>query len=270
MKHWMIGRRFMAEVPDNGGAGGGGGGGGENTPPTNTPPANGGGENTPPANTPPANQPPENKGGGEELNELGKSLNAGGGENPPPNNQQPEPGKEQQPPKADEPPTEAEAKAYAEALKLDEETFGKGQQFDSRYVEKLPALFKKYGLPPDKANALANDFAKIQKEVEEKTAEKQQKFAEWRAAEMKKMNADYLATYDKAGRADIERAILHFFPKGSAMLGAVVSTEVGVDPGFLKAMKFIGERLPKDAAPGAASGAGAGSGKSLSDSFMGL
>lgn len=265
MKHWIIGRRFMDEVPDNGGAGGGGGGGGENTPP-----ANGGGENTPPANTPPANQPPENKGGGEELNELGKSLNAGGGENPPPNNQQPEPGKEQQTPKADEPPTEAEAKAYAEALKLDEETFGKGQQFDSRYVEKLPALFKKYGLPPDKANGLANDFAKIQKEVEEKTAEKQQKFAEWRAAEMKKMNADYLATYDKAGRADIERAILHFFPKGSAMLGAVVSTEVGVDPGFLKAMKFIGERLPKDAAPGAASGAGAGSGKSLSDSFMGL
>lgn len=259
MNHWILGRRFMDEVPDNGGAGGGGGG-------ENTPPANGGGENTPPAN-----QPPENKGGSEEeLNELGKQLGGAGdpppgekkpGENHPPNNQ---------PTNTDEPPTEAETKAYTDALKLDEGTFGKDQQFDSRYVEKLPALFKKHGLSPDKANALANDFAKLQKEVEAKTAEKQQKFAEWRNGEMKKMNADYLANYDKAGRADIERAILHFFPKGSAMLGAVATTEIGVDPGFLKAMKFIGERLPKDAAPGAASGAGSGSGKSLSDSFMGL
>lgn len=234
MNHWILGRRLMDEAGDNGG-----GGGGENTPPANQPPANGGGENTPPANQPPK-----------------------------PGEQQPKPGEQQ--PNPDEPPTEAEAKAYAEALKLDEQTFGKDQQFDSRYVEKLPALFKKYGLPPDKANGLANDFAKLQKEIEAKTLEKQQKFSEWRAAEMKKMNEEYLANYDKAGRADITRAILHFFPKGSAMLGAIASTEVGVDPGFLKAMKFIGERLPKDAAPGAASGAGSGSGKSLSDSFMGL
>ena len=120
----------------------------------------------------------------------------------------------------------------------------------------------------------------MQKEAEKGAAEKVAKFREWRNGEMKKMNDAYLKEYDQAGRADIARAIQHFFPKTvkdkdgkdriNPMFETICRTEVGVDPGFLKVMKFVGERLAKDAAPGAADGAGTGSGKSLSDSFMGI
>ena len=252
MKNWILGRRLMDEQPGAGGEGGGGAGGGGEQPKGDE--GGEGGEEQP-------------KGEEEEhANALGEELNKG--------EQQPgeKPKGEEQP--GDKPtegaPTEEETKAYKEALKLDEAEFGKDQMFDERYVEKLPALFKKHGLDPAKANALANDFAKLQKEVEKGTAEKLRQFREWRNGEMKKMNDAYHATYDQAGRADIARAIQHFFPKGSPMFQAVCMTEVGVDPGFLKAMKFIGERLPKDAAPGVAAGAGAGGSKSISDSFMGL
>ena len=256
MKNWVLGRRFMEEQPDNGGEGGGGG----EPKPTQT--ADNGGE---------GGDNPDDTGTAEEEhnNALGDELNKGGeggkGGDKPDGEEKP---KDQPDPNA---PTEEEAKAYKEAIKLDEEAFGKGAKLDDRYMERLPALFKKHGLDPAKANALANDFVKMQKDVEKDTAAKVQKFREWRQGELKKMNDAYAKEYDQAGRADIARAITHFFPKGSPMYQAVCMTEVGVDPGFLKAMKFIGERLPKDAAPGAASGAGAGGkGKSLSDSFMGL
>lgn len=167
-------------------------------------------------------------------------------------------------------PTEEEVKAYNDAIKLDEEAFGKGAKLSDEYSKQLPAFFKKHGIAADKANAIVNDFVKMQKEAEKGTAEKVAKFREWRNGELKKMNDAYAKEYDQAGRADIARAITHFFPKGTPMYQAVCMTEVGVDPGFLKAMKFIGERLPKDAAPGAAAGAGTGGGKSISDSFMGL
>ena len=255
MKNWVFGRRLMEEQPAPGGEGGGGGGTGDQ-----------GGEGA----------AAENGGSTEEgekehTNALGEELNKGGegGEQQAPGNKEGDPSGSPAA-KPEDAPTEEEAKAYKEALKLDEEAFGKDVKFDERYVEKLPALFKKHGLDPEKANALANDFAKLQKEVEKGTAEKIAKFREWRQGEMKKMNEAYLKEYDQAGRADIARAIKHFFPKGTPMYQAVTMTEVGVDPGFLKAMKFIGERLPKDAAPGAAAGAGSAGGKSISDSFMGL
>lgn len=265
MKDWVFGRKLMEEQPAPGGEGGGGGGG------TGDQGGKGGEEGGPKGPT----GTPGDKGaaatgdeGGEEEhnNALGDELNKGG-----------EGGKggEQQPEKKDPPPdpnspTEEEVKAYNEAIKLDEEAFGKGAKLSDEYSKQLPAFFKKHGIAADKANAIVNDFVKMQKEAEKGNAEKIAKFREWRQGEMKKMNDAYLKEYDQAGRGDIARAITHFFPKGSPMYQAVCMTEVGVDPGFLKAMKFIGERLPKDAAPGAAAGAGAGGSKSISDSFMGL
>lgn len=261
MKNWVLGRRLMDEQPGDEGGGGGGGAGGDQG-------GAGGAGDQGGAGGKGGEDKPDDKGDEEHANALGEELNKG--------EQQPgdKPKGDQSGASADKPtegaPTEAEAQAYKEALKLDEAEFGKDQKFDERYVEKLPALFKKHGLDPAKANALANDFAKLQKEVEKGTTEKLRQFREWRNGELKKMNDAYHATYDQAGRADIARAITHFFPKGSPMFQAVCMTEVGVDPGFLKAMKFIGERLAKDAAPGAAAGAGSGGGKSLSDAFMGL
>jgi len=251
----------MDESPGNGGEGGGGG----NVDATSSSRQ---GEGDPSAQTR-QDAPSTGEGEGDDKpNALGEELNQGGDK---PNEQQPggeqKPQEQQPDPNA---PTEEESKAYKDALKLDEEAFGKDQKFDERYVERLPALFKKHGIAPDKANALANDFAKMQKEVEKDTAAKITKYREWRNGELKKMNDAYLTTYDKAGRDDIARAITHYFPKGSPMYGAICQTEVGVDPGFLKAMKDLGARLPKNGTPGAAAGAGAGGAKSLSDSFMGL
>ena len=259
MKNWVLGRKLMEEQPAPGGEGGGGGAGGTGD--------QGGAGGEAPKGGGDSDDP--GKGEEENANALGEELNKGGEPKPgeKPDGDQPGDKKDQPDPNA---PTEEEAKAYKEAIKLDEEAFGKDARIDDRYMERLPALFKKHGLDPAKANALANDFVKMQKDVEKDTAAKVQKFREWRLGEMKKMNEAYLKDYDQAGRGDIARAITHFFPKGSPMYQAVCMTEVGVDPGFLKAMKFIGERLPKDAAPGAASGAGSSGGKSLSDSFMGL
>ena len=253
MKDWVLGRRLMEEQPDNGGEGGGGGGG--EPKPTQTG-DNGGGDDP---------DDPD-KGGEEHNNALGDELNKGGeGDHGDKGGEQ-----KKDPPPDPNAPTEEEVKAYTDAIKLDEEAFGKGAKLSDEYSKQLPAFFKKHGIAADKANAIVNDFVKMQKEAEKGNSERIAKFREWRQGEMKKMNDAYLKEYDQAGRGDIARAITHFFQKGSPMYQAVCMTEVGVDPGFLKAMKFIGERLPKDAAPGAAAGAGAGVGKSISDSFMGL
>lgn len=256
MKDWVFGRRLMEEQPAPGGEGGGGGGAAE------VEKKGGGGEGDPP---PVSHDSPDahDQGEGEHNNALGDELNKGdqggkGGE------------QKKDPPPDPNAPTEEEVKAYNDAIKLDEEAFGKGAKLSDEYSKQLPAFFKKHGIAADKANAIVNDFVKMQKEAEKGTAEKVAKFREWRNGELKKMNDAYAKEYDQAGRADIARAITHFFPKGTPMYQAVCMTEVGVDPGFLKAMKFIGERLPKDAAPGAAAGAGTGGGKSISDSFMGL
>ena len=263
MKDWILGRRLMAEEGGAGGEGGGGGGG------TGDQGGKGGEELGPkgPTGTPGDKGAATTEGGEEEHNNaLGDELNKGGegdhGDN----------GGEQKkdPPPDPNAPTEEEVKAYTDAIKLDEEAFGKGAKLSDEYSKQLPAFFKKHGIAADKANAIVNDFVKMQKEAEKGAADRIAKFREWRQGEMKKMNDAYLKEYDQAGRADIARAITHFFKKGTPMYQAITMTEVGVDPGFLKMMKFVGERLPKDAAPGAASGAGTGGSKSISDSFMGI
>ena len=260
MKDWVFGRRLMEEQPGNGGEGGGGGGtGGEGGTGDQGGEGDQGGKGGEGGTGDDGGEEEHNNALGDELNKGGEGDQGGkGGE------------QKKDPPPDPNAPTEEEVKAYNEAIKLDEEAFGKGAKLSDEYSKQLPAFFKKHGIAADKANAIVNDFVKMQKEAEKETTAKVAKFRAWRQGEMKKMNDAYLKEYDQAGRGDIARAITHFFPKGSPMYQAVCMTEVGVDPGFLKAMKFIGERLPKDAAPGAAAGAGAGGGKSLSDSFMGL
>ena len=261
MKDWVFGRRLMEEQPAPGGEGGGGGGTGDQ--------GGKGGEEQPKGGDGGTGGDGGDGGEEEHNNALGDELNKGG------EGDQGGKGGEQQPEKKDPPPdpnapTEEEVKAYNEAIKLDEEAFGKGAKLAEEYSSKLPAFFKKHGIAADKANAIVNDFVKMQKEAEKGNAEKIARVREWRQGEMRKMNEAYLKEYDQAGRADIARAITHFFKKGTPMYQAITMTEVGVDPGFLKMMKFVGERLPKDAAPGAADGAGTGGSKSISDSFMGI
>lgn len=266
MKNWIYGRRLMEEQPGTGGEGGGGGGtGGEGGG------TGGAGEGQQADGNKEGDQssaPAAKPEGGEErqTNAAAAALEAAAGDKP--TEQQPgEKPKEQQPGEL----TDAEKEAYGKAFKLDEATFGKGVQFDPKFTERMPAFFKKYGIEPEKANQMANEFAKMQKDVEADSQKKRDEFNSWRQDELKKMNESYLTTYDKAGRETIARGILHFFPKGTPMYDAIRYTEIGVDPGFLKLMHFAGERLPKDKAPGAAAGSGSGgSGKSLADSFMGL
>ena len=211
---------------------------------------------------------------GEELNAFGKEMGESSpsaasdkGEEAKPGDEKP--GDEKPAGEEAKPITAEETKSYKDALKLDEKIFGKDIGFDERYVEKLPAFFKKYGIDPAKANEMANEFAQMQRSVDEEIVQKRQKYNEWRAAEMQKMNEAFLEKYDKPGRQAIGRACDHFFKKGTPMYDLIRRSEIGVDPGFLEAMHFIGERLPADAAHGAAAGAGAGGGMSLSDSFMG-
>ena len=275
MKDWILGRRLMEEQPggegDQGGGGGTGDQGGEGG--EEQPKGGDGGTGGDPDDHDKGTAKRSETAGGREgdddhNNALGEELNKGGEPKPgdKPNGEE----KPKDPPPDPNAPTEEEIKAYTDAIKLDEAEFGKGAKLAEEYSSQLPAFFKKHGIAADKANAIVNDFVKMQKEAEKETTAKIAKFREWRQGEMKKMNDAYMKEYDQAGRSDIARAIVHFFPKGSAMFEAVCRTEVGVDPGFLKAMKFIGERLPKDKAPGAAAGAGTGSSKSISDSFMGL
>lgn len=262
MKNWVLGRRLMEEQPGNGGEGGGGGG----EPKTTQTGDNGGAGGTGGGDN------PDDTGKGEEEphNALGEELNKGGEQKP-----GDKPNGEQQPEKKDPPPdpnapTEEEVKAYNEAIKLDEEAFGKGAKLHETYAAQLPAFFKKHGIAADKANAIVNDFVKMQKEAEKENTDKVAKFNEWRQGELKKMNDAYHANYDKAGREHIARGITHFFKPGTPMYQTICRTEVGVDPAFLEAMKFIGERLPGNAAPGATAGAGSTGAKSISDSFMGI
>lgn len=272
MKDWVLGRRFMEEQPGNGGEGGGGGGtggaGGE------TP--KGGGEESPaPQGDDDDIEDPEHpgKGGEGQTNALGEDLKKGGEGEPKPGEKPDgeEKPKEQQPDTSE--PTEAEVKAYTDAMKLDEATFGKGVKLDDSYMSKLPGLFKRHGIAPDKVGALTNDFVKMQKEI---VVAKETARAEARNATMQRLNQAYYEKYDKPARESIARAINKYFPdygkdRPSPMRKLICEKWHGVDPQFLALLKDAVDRIPKDSVPGAAAGAGSGGGgKSISDSFMGL
>lgn len=171
--------------------------------------------------------------------------------------------------KKPEPLSEEEIKSYKDALKLDEKIVGKGIAISEAYLEKLPAMFKASGISPEAAKKLAHDFAKIQQDVDREAIETMKKNAAWRNDEMRKMNEAFFEKYDKAERAAICRAAMHYFKKGTPMYDIVRESEIGVDPGILELLLVAGQRLPSSGAPGAASGAGTGEKKGLADSFMG-
>lgn len=222
----------------------------------------------------------EKGGSAVELNNLAKEMDGGGdggaeekpkgeGEEKPKGEGEEKPKGEGEEEKKPEPLSEEEIKSYKDALKLDEKIVGKGIAISEAYLEKLPAMFKASGISPEAAKKLAHDFAKIQQDVDREAIETMKKNAAWRNDEMRKMNEAFFEKYDKAERAAICRAAMHYFKKGTPMYDIVRESEIGVDPGILELLLVAGQRLPSSGAPGAASGAGTGEKKGLADSFMG-
>ncbi|MBO5905117.1 MAG: hypothetical protein J6Q84_01710 [Kiritimatiellae bacterium] len=260
MKDWLIGRIFMDEAGSEGGGG---------TPqPTGGEGGDGGAEG--------------GEGSVEEKpNALADELNSSeGGEKTNPDGEGE--GKSNEKPsessgKADETSekpkegelTSEEAKAYNDAIKLDEKIYGK-TDFDPFYRKEMPAFFKRHGIDPEKANQMANEFAAMQKKASETQLEEMKKAHEARMAEFEKMNEAYYRDFDKPARDTISRAVKHFVTKDSALWHTLVKTEVGVDKELLTMLHFVGERLPKDNVRNGSGAAGAGETKSLSDSFMGV
>ena len=81
---------------------------------------------------------------------------------------------------------------------------------------------------------------------------------------------EYFEKYDAPARERIVDGFKWCFPEGSIFREILSIGPAGMDPDILRICQFVGERLPKDKAPGAAAGAGSGGSKSISDSFMGL
>lgn len=209
------------------------------------------------------------KGGEEHPKGEGEEKPKGEGEEKPKGEGEEKPKGEGEEEKKPEPLSEEEIKSYKDALKLDEKIVGKGIAISEAYLEKLPAMFKASGISPEAAKKLANDFAKIQQDVDREVIETMKKNAAWRNDEMRKMNEAFFEKYDKAERAAICRAAMHYFKKGTPMYDIVRESEIGVDPGILELLLVAGQRLPSSGAPGASSGAGAGEKKGIADSFMG-
>ena len=291
MNKWILGRMsYCEEQPGNGGEGGGGGGG-EPSGDKNARPsavsltlgcAPAGGEGGGSGGNEPSGEGAASPLGGEggELNALGETLKPKGGGGGGAGNEPSGEGAEKQ--KCDKPsgegaaspegaPTEEEVKAYGEALKLDEGIFGKGMDFDKGFRERLPAFFKKYGIEPEKANAMANDFTRMQKEVDEQNPLGALSIRKYKGELIDKGNKYFHETYDKQGQEAIGRAFNKYFHENSPMRNLLISEPIGVDKELLQLLHDVGQTIPKEGAPGAASGAGVGGkGKSISDSFMGV
>ena len=254
MKDWAFGRFLMDEAGDEGGGGSqpvngeGGTGNGEGA--TGSGDGGGEGEETPNALA-------------EDLNSSGEGE---GKQNPPAKSDKPDEGGEKQ---NEGELSEEEAKGYNDALKLDEQLFGK-TDFDPYYRKEMPAFFKRHGIEPDKANKMANEFAAMQKKAGEAQLAKMKESHEKRMAELQKMNEAYFRDYDKPARETIGKAIKHFVKKDSPLWHTLTKTEIGVDKEVLELLHFAGERLPNDNAHGGEGGAGSATPKSLADSFMGL
>ena len=260
MKNWVFGRRYCEEQQgnegDQGGAGGAGGAGG-----------------TPPPQEQQAHDNKEGDQPGEQhTNALGEEANKGGEQQA---NKEGDPsGASAEKPKESEAdpnaPTEEELKAYGEAMRLDEKEFGKDAQLAPAYAEKLPAFFKKHGVAPDKVNAMTSDFVRMQKEIDKAAVAREKERIDWLNDLTDKRNKEYLEKYDAQARERIVDGFKWCFPENSIFREILSKGPAGMDPDILRICKFVGDRLPKNSAPGAAAGAGTGGSKSISDSFMGL
>lgn len=165
------------------------------------------------------NKPPENKNGGENKNQ------------PPPN--------------------APDEKAYLDAIKKDEQLFGKDDNlvFDQNLIKAVIPTCQKYGVSVEAANAIANAFAKAQFDGA-RAAYKE------RCDYFAKMNGEARAKYTDGDFEQINRGIDKWFKPGGTMNNVIRNSELGADPEFLALMHELGAAVKEDGGKGAAAGGG--------------
>ena len=164
-------------------------------------------------------------------------------------------GGENQPPAIDAETSKIADEEYTKAMVADDETkklAGEDIQLSDELIKGMLPALKAAGVKPEQANGLANALAREQLKAEKARIEQ-------RVSNCKQMNADAMKLFPaesdwKLIGAGVER----FFKKGGAMHYTITHSELGSDPEFLALMKFVGERVQKDGAAGAASGTGGG------------
>jgi len=168
----------------------------------------------------------------------------GGGNKPPENNNGGE-NKNQQPPNA------PDEKAYLDAIKKDEQLFGKDDNlvFDQNLVKAVIPTCQKYGVSVEAANAIANAFAKAQFDGA-RAAYKE------RCDYFAKMNGEARAKYTDGDFEQINRGIDKWFKPGGIMNNVIRNSELGADPEFLALMHELGAAVKEDGGKGAAAGGG--------------
>ena len=212
----------------NGGTGGGDGGEGGQGGPGGTGGGDGGGA---------GNGGTGGTGGGTDKPFLG------GGNKPPENN-----GGEN---KNQPPPNAPDEKAYLDAIKKDEQLFGKDDNlvFDQNLVKAVIPTCQKYGVSVEAANAIANAFAKAQFDGA-RAAYKE------RCDYFAKMNGEARAKYTDGDFEQINRGIDKWFKPGGIMNNVIRNSELGADPEFLALMHELGAAVKEDGGKGAAAGGG--------------
>ena len=115
----------------------------------------------------------------------------------------------------------------------------------------LPHL-KAAGVKPEQAAQLANSLAREQIKAEKARIEA-------RVENCKKLNKEATKLFPaESDWKAIGAGVAKFFKPGSPMHYTITHSELGSDPEFLALMKYVGERVQKDGAAGAASGTGGG------------
>ncbi len=148
-----------------------------------------------------------------------------------------------------EKPGAPDEKAYLDAVKKNEEVFGKNDalEFDQRLVKSVIPVCQKHGISPEAANELANAFAKAQLDGARESLKE-------RAARFQKMNGEARAKYSDQDFEQINRGIDKWFRPGGVMNAVVRNSELGSDPEFLALMHRLGAAEREDAGKGAAAG----------------
>ena len=245
MFRWPLGRRFMAADGGTGGATGGTGGQGGTT-------QNGGTDGNGGANGGTGGE------GGQGGTDGGTGGGTGGtgGDKPFLGNKPPENKNGNEPPKdGNEPPKPPDEKAYLDAIKKDEQLFGKDDNlvFDQGLIKAVIPVCQKHGVSTEAANAIANAFAKAQLDgARAAYRERCDRFA--------KMNGEARAKYGDADFEQINAGIDKWFKPGGIMNNVIRNSELGADPEFLALMHELGKAAKEDKGAGAAAGGGDGTG----------
>ena len=169
---------------------------------------------------------------------LGGKPPANGGGEPPANGGQP-------------PANAPDEKAYLDAIKKDEQLFGKDDNlvFDQNLVKAVIPTCQKYGISTEAANAMANAFAKAQVDGA-RAAYKE------RCDYFAKMNDAARAKYSDGDFEQINAGIDRWFKPGGIMNNVIRNSELGADPEFLALMHELGKAAKEDKGAGAAAGGG--------------